>query len=235
MRQSRPASIPAVMISLARYVALLEPRDMRQLCRVRARPAADRHHRPRDPDAGADDTAARSRVAARPPAAMSPASPPWRPLLGTVIDRYGPRRSADRLRRCFSRRRLLALVAACRRNAPPWLRWRSPQQRARRFRRSRSACGRFFKRRLREETLLAPAYSLESVLIETDLHPRPGAGGDLRRFCVAAAAVWFAAACGSLGTLALSALARRCATWRIEQRGATQACSVRSPNAVSCR
>lgn len=137
------------------------------------------------------------------------------PLLGRSIDRYGPRRLLIGSGLLFPSM-LLALVAAVERNAtvsalafagaagatfPPI-----------------TVCVRtYFRRRLAEEGLLAAAYSAESVLIELIFIAGPVLVAGFVAFASAAAAVWFAAACGLAGTLLfLRSPALR--TWHVEQR-----------------
>ena len=75
----------------------------------------------------------------------------------------------------------------------------------------------FFRRRLGEESLLAAAYSLESVLIETIFIAGPMLVALFVAYGTAAMAVLFAAVCAVLGTLLfLRSPALR--DWRIETR-----------------
>ena len=137
------------------------------------------------------------------------------PLLGRSIDRYGPRRILITCGMLFPSA-LVALVAAVERNAvlptllfavaagatfPPI-----------------TVCVRtYFRRRLAEEGLLAAAYSAESVLIELIFIAGPMLVAGFVAFASAAAAVWFAAACGLSGSLLfLRSPALR--TWYVEQR-----------------
>jgi MFS family permease len=137
------------------------------------------------------------------------------PILGRAIDRYGPRRILIATGLLFPSA-LVALVAAVDRNAtlpalvlagaagatfPPI-----------------TVCVRtYFRRRVAEEGLLAAAYSAESVLIELIFIAGPMLVAGFVAFASAAAAVWFAAACGLSGTLLfLRSPALR--TWHVEPR-----------------
>jgi MFS family permease len=75
----------------------------------------------------------------------------------------------------------------------------------------------YFRRRLAEEGLLAAAYSAESVLIELIFIAGPMLVALFVAFASAAAAVWFAAACGLAGTL-LFFRSPALRTWHIEPR-----------------
>ena len=137
------------------------------------------------------------------------------PLLGRAIDRYGPRRILIASGMLFPSA-LLALVAAVERNAvlpalafavaagatfPPI-----------------TVCVRtYFRRRLAEEGLLTAAYSAESVLIELIFIAGPMLVAAFVAFASAAAAVWFAAACGLSGTL-LFLRSPALLTWHVERR-----------------
>ena len=137
------------------------------------------------------------------------------PILGRTIDRYGPRRILIASGLLFPSA-LVALVMAVESNAtllalafagaagatfPPI-----------------TVCVRtYFRRRLAEEGLLAAAYSAESVLIEVIFIAGPMLVAGFVAFASAAAAVWFAAACGLSGTLLfLRSPALR--TWHVEAR-----------------
>ena len=137
------------------------------------------------------------------------------PILCRTIDRYGPRRILIASGLLFPSA-LVALVMAVESNAtllalafagaagatfPPI-----------------TVCVRtYFRRRLAEEGLLAAAYSAESVLIEVIFIAGPMLVAGFVAFASAAAAVWFAAACGLSGTLLfLRSPALR--TWHVEAR-----------------
>jgi hypothetical protein len=75
----------------------------------------------------------------------------------------------------------------------------------------------YFRQSLADEALLSAAYSAESVLIEIIFIVGPLIVALLVAFAMPAAAVWFAAACGFVGTL-LFLRARALRTWRVEAR-----------------
>jgi MFS family permease len=139
------------------------------------------------------------------------------PILGRIIDRSGPRAVLVWCA-CAFPASLCALVAAVRvapdstllviacafaagANFPPI-----------------TVCMRtFFRRRLAEEALLATAYSLEAVLIETIFIAGPVLVAFFVAYVSASAAVLFAALCGITGTLLfLRSPALR--SWQIEPR-----------------
>jgi hypothetical protein len=78
----------------------------------------------------------------------------------------------------------------------------------------------FLKQRLKDDALLAAAYSLESVLIETIFILGPLLVALFVALLSPAAAVGFAAVCGFAGTLLFRG-ARALAEWRIEPRRAS--------------
>jgi MFS family permease len=139
------------------------------------------------------------------------------PMLGRGIDRYGPRRILLASGVLFPSALValvaaagygaagltLALAAAAGASFPPI-----------------TVCVRtYFRRRWGEDPLLGAAYSAESVLIEIIFIVGPMLVAFFVAFASAAAAVWFAAACGLIGTLIfLRAPALR--TWYIEPRSA---------------
>jgi predicted MFS family arabinose efflux permease len=77
----------------------------------------------------------------------------------------------------------------------------------------------YFRRRLRNDDLLAAAYSLESVLIELIFIIGPMLVAIFVAWASAAAAVLFAASCGSIGSL-LFLHAPPLRNWRVEPRSA---------------
>ena len=137
------------------------------------------------------------------------------PILGRAIDRYGPRRILVATGLLFPSA-LVALVAAVERNATlPALALAGAAGAA--FPPITVCVRTYFRRRVAEEGLLAAAYSAESVLIELIFIAGPMLVAGFVAFASAAAAVWFAAACGLCGTLLfLRSPALR--TWHIEPR-----------------
>ncbi len=151
------------------------------------------------------------------------------PLLGRLIDRYGPRATLLSCAFVFPAT-LAALVAAlslhaahashASHSAPtaPWLAFALAAAAGACFPPITVCMRTFFKQRLKEDMLLATAYSLESVLIELIFILGPVLVAIFVALASPAAAVLFAAACGCLGTL----LFQRSAAlkhWRIEPRG----------------
>ncbi len=148
------------------------------------------------------------------------------PLLGRLIDRYGPRATLLSCAFAFPAA-LAALVAAlslhtahASHSAPtaPWLAFALAAAAGACFPPITVCMRTFFKQRLKEDMLLATAYSLESVLIELIFILGPVLVAIFVALASPAAAVLFAAACGCLGTL----LFQRSAAlkhWRIEPRG----------------
>jgi MFS family permease len=139
------------------------------------------------------------------------------PILGRVIDRYGPRGVLLAAALLFPSTLVtlvwgverfgapaIVLAAAVGASFPPI-----------------TVCMRtFFRQRLADELLLATAYSLESVLIELIFILGPLLVALFIAFAPAATAVYFAAGCGSVGALLFvrSAAVRG---WRIEKRTVT--------------
>ena len=141
------------------------------------------------------------------------------PVLGRLIDRYGPRHLLLASAFTFPIA-LLALVAAVGSSGPILIAGVLAVAAGACFPPITVCMRTFFKQRLKDDALLAAAYSLESVLIETIFILGPL----LVAFFVAsvspAAAVLFAAACGFAGTLLFRG-SRALAEWRIEPRRAS--------------
>jgi len=122
------------------------------------------------------------------------------PTLGRLIDRHGPRQVLLACGLLYPLS-LAALVASISLAAPPWASLVLAAAAGAAYPPITACMRTFLKQRLGETSLLATAYSLESVLIETIFIVGPM----LVAFFVAAwsppVAVLFAAACGAAGTL----------------------------------
>jgi hypothetical protein len=138
------------------------------------------------------------------------------PGLGRWIDRYGPRSALLASGMLFPAA-LVTLVAAVSRDAPGWLTPLLAGVAGASFPPITVCMRTFFRQRLGEDALLAAAYSLESVLIELIFIAGPMLVAGFVAFASPAAAVWFAAACGSVGSL-LFARSPALRAWRIEPR-----------------
>jgi MFS family permease len=137
------------------------------------------------------------------------------PLVGRIIDRYGPQGILIASAVLFPAS-LIALVVSVH-HGPIALVLMSSTAAGATFP-PISVCVRtYFRRRLGDDPLLAAAYSVESVLIEIIFIAGPMLVAFFVAYMTAAAAVVFAAACGLAGTLLfLRTPALR--TWHIEQR-----------------
>src|SRR6185436_6839185 len=123
------------------------------------------------------------------------------PILGRIIDRSGPRSVRGGCSIAFPVS-LIALVAAVRGDADGVLLPLAAAFAAGANFPPITVCMRtFFRRRLAEEHLLATAYSLESVLIETIFIVGPVLVAFFVAYVSASAAVLFAAFCAITGTL----------------------------------
>ena len=136
------------------------------------------------------------------------------PLLGRLIDRRGPRAVLLICGGVYPVA-LCALVASLLASAPAWVSLPIAAAAGASYPPITVCMRTFLKRRLGDDALLATAYSLESVLIETIfiVGPMLVAG-----FVAAASAAWavaFAAACGALGTI-LFLRSPPFSDWRIE-------------------
>jgi len=139
------------------------------------------------------------------------------PLFGRLIDRYGPRPTLLTCAFVFPSA-LAALVAALSAGAPGWVSFALAGIAGACFPPITVCMRTFFKQQLKEETLLAAAYSMESVLIEMIFILGPVIVAIFVALASPAAAVLFAAACGCAGTL-LFQRSRALVDWRIEPRG----------------
>jgi len=138
------------------------------------------------------------------------------PLLGRAIDRFGPRPTLLACAVAFPSA-LIGTVLAYSLQAPLWVALACAAASGASFPPITACMRTFFKRQLKEDTLLTTAYSLESVLIELIFITGPMLVALLVAFASPSMAVLFAAGCGFLGPL-LFLRARALAQWRIEPR-----------------
>jgi len=136
------------------------------------------------------------------------------PLLGRQIDRYGPRPMLLACAFAFPAA-LLALVLAFRSQAPMGLAYALAYAAGATFPPITVCMRTFLRQQLKDETMLATAYSLESVLIEAIFMVGPMLVGMLVAVASPAAAVIAAAVCGFVGTLLFQG-ARALERWHIE-------------------
>ena len=139
------------------------------------------------------------------------------PLFGRLIDRYGPRSILLACAFLFPSA-LAALVVALEHAAAPWIAFALAASAGACFPPITVCMRTYFKQRLKEQTLLAAAYSMESVLIELIFILGPVLVTIFVALASPAAAVLFAAACGCVGTL-LFQRSQALQQWRIEPRG----------------
>jgi MFS family permease len=139
------------------------------------------------------------------------------PLFGRLIDRYGPRPTLLACAFLFPSA-LAALVPALEQAAPPWLAFALAATAGACFPPITVCMRTYFKQRLKDDALLATAYSVESVVMEMIFILGPVIVAMFVAVASPAAAVLFAAACGCAGTLMFQR-SRALIDWRIEPRG----------------
>ena len=217
---SGPVSDPLAVISLARYVALLQPRELRQTI------AASMIGRLPIGITGlailllvqtATGSFARGGAAT---ACYVIGLATVAPALGRLIDRSGPRRTLLTCALAFPAA-LSLLVVAVHQFAAPWIVLLCAAAAGAAFPPITVCMRTYLRQRLRNEELLSAAYSLESVLIELIFIVGPLLVALFVALASAAAAVLFAAACGFVGTL-LFVRSPALLAWHIEPRSASR-------------
>lgn len=213
-----PLLVLSQVISLARYAALLQPRELRQTI------AASMVGRLPIGITGLAilllvQTATGSFAKAGTATAcyvigLAVAAPG----LGRLIDRNGPRKVLLACAIAFPAA-LWLLVIAVHRFAAPWLVLLCAAAAGASFPPITVCMRTYFRQRLRSEELLAAAYSLESVLIELIFIVGPLLVALFVALASPASAVLFAAACGFVGTL-LFLRSPPLLAWRIAPRAA---------------
>jgi len=138
------------------------------------------------------------------------------PLLGRIIDRSGPRRVLLWCG-CAFPAALVGLVLAAHTEAHTAVAFAFAFAAGANFPPITVCMRTFFRRRLGEQSLLAAAYSLESVLIETIFIAGPILVALFVAYGTAAMAVLFAALCAIIGTL-MFVRSSALRDWRIESR-----------------
>jgi len=139
------------------------------------------------------------------------------PLVGRLIDRSGPRPALLACAFLFPAA-LVALVLALEDAAPQGFAFALAGLAGACFPPITVCMRTFYRQRLQDDALLATAYSLESVLIESIFILGPVLVAMFVALASPASAVLFAAACGCIGTL-LFQRSRALQDWRIEPRG----------------
>lgn len=138
------------------------------------------------------------------------------PVLGRFIDRAGPSKTLKLCALVFPAA-LTALVLTLRLDAPPSAAYMLAATAGATFPPITVCLRTYLRQRLADESQLATAYSLESVLIETIFIVGPVLVALFVAYLSAAVAVLFAAGCGVLGTI-LFLRSPALAHWRIEKR-----------------
>lgn len=136
------------------------------------------------------------------------------PVLGRLIDRYGPRGILAACGILFPAT-LFALVAGVSRDLPAWLLFALAAAAGASFPPITVCMRTLLKRRLGEDVLLSTAYSLESVLIEMIFIVGPMLVALFVAIASPNVAVLAAAGCGCIGTLLFLRLPTL-RTWRVE-------------------
>jgi MFS family permease len=138
------------------------------------------------------------------------------PLLGRLIDRYGPRRVL--LPCAFGFPAALALLVVAASDADLiWLAFLAAGAAGASFPPITVCMRTYFRQMFKDDALLATAYSVESVLIEIIFIVGPLLVALFVAFASAASAVWFSGGCGFAGTL-LFMRAPALRAWRVESR-----------------
>ena len=207
-----------LVISLARYAALLEPRDLKQTIAasmIGRLPIGITGLAILLLVQGATGSFSQGGAAT---ASYVIGLASVAPALGRLIDRAGPRLALFACSLAFPTA-LLGLVGAVEARAQPPLVLALAALAGATFPPITVCMRTYFKQRLGEDALLATAYSLESVLIELIFIVGPMLVALFVAAASAAAAVLFAAASGCIGTL-LFLRSPPLRSWRIEPRSA---------------
>jgi hypothetical protein len=138
------------------------------------------------------------------------------PVLGRLIDRYGPRATLLASAIAFPAA-LSALATALSAGGATWLTWVCAASAGASFPPITVCMRTYFKRRLVDDALLAAAYSLESVLIETIFIVGPVLVALFVAFASPGLAVLFAAGCGCIGTV-LFLRSPAVQAWHVDKR-----------------
>lgn len=218
MRQSGPFERTSNVISLARYSALLEAREVRQIFAVSLlgrlpigiTGLAVLILVQSSSGSFAQGGAATGCYVAGLAAVA--------PLIGRLIDRYGPRMILYACAGAFPAA-LALLVAAVTQGASAWITLTAAACAGACFPPITVCMRTYFKQRFGNDLLLGTAYSLESVLIELIFIAGPMLVAFFVAFASAASAVWAAAACSGAGTL-LFVRSPAMRGWKIEPRPA---------------